>query len=360
MASFGIEEEYAILDPVTLFPCNESPAVYRALRVERSESRNVQREYLLSQLERPTPICETVDAALADLTGFRKRLRDAATSVGVLAASSGTFPFIANPIVLTDKPRYHRIIDEYRYVGKDYYYSGLHVHVGIDDRESGIRAMNALRVWTPVISALAGNSPMWAGEDTGFSSFRTIQLQRWATRGTPPQFADAADYDRRSARVVGVGGTFDDALIAWNMRLSRKYPTVEVRVGDAQLEAWQSVLLAVLIRGLVTTAIAEQTPTPPLEPELIDSALWLAARDGITHKLVHPFTGELVSSRAAVDALLQHTAAALAAEGDTERVTEWLDRLFAEGTGADRQRAAFTSGGVPALAAVMREALSPE
>ncbi|AWB88199.1 carboxylate-amine ligase [Salinibacterium hongtaonis] len=360
MATFGMEEEYAILDPMTLAPRDEAPAVYRALRVERGESRNIQREFLLSQLERPTPVCETAEAALADLIGFRRRLRDAATSVGVIAASTGTYPLVANPIVLTDKSRYHRVLDEYRHVAKEYFYGGLHVHVGIDDRESGVRAMNALRVWMPVIAALATNSPLWKGEDTGFSSYRIIQLQRWATRGTPPAFVDADDYDRRSARIVGVGGTFDDALIAWNIRLSRKFPTIEVRVGDAQLEAWHSVLVALLIRALVSTALAEEKPADPLHPELIDSALWLAARDGISHRLVHPFTGELEVSRTVVDALLQHTAAALAAEGDAERVTEWIDRLFAEGTGADRQRAAYSAGGLPALAALMRGALAPE
>lgn len=360
MVTFGIEEEYAFLDPVTLLPSDVSPAVYRALQVGRAESRHVQREFLLSQLERPSPVCETAADALADLEGFRSRLAAAAESVGVIAASSGTFPRYDKPGRVTDKPRYRRVVSEYGVLGGEHFLSGLHVHVAIPDREAGVRAMNALRSWMPVIAAIAANSPLWRGEDSGFSSWRTINLQRWATRGTPPQFADAADYERRIARVVGVGGTFDAALVAWNMRLSDNFPTIEVRAADAQLEAWQSVLVALVIRGLVVTALEDADAPAPLDAELIDSALWHSARDGLTGGLVHPFTGAVVPARQVLDDMLQHIAAAVEREGDTAQLREWLDRLLAEGTGAERQRAAFVEGGLPALGALFRGSLAPQ
>jgi len=358
VVTFGIEEEYAFLDALTLLPSDVSPAVYRALQVDRAESRHVQREFLLSQLERPSPVCDTTADALADLEGFRRRLGAAAERVGVIAAGSGTFPRFDRPGVVTDKPRYRRITDEYGVLGGEHFLSGLHVHVHVPDREHGVRAMNALGSWMPVVAAISANSPLWRSEDTGFSSWRTINLQRWATRGTPPQFADAADYERRIARVVGVGGTFDAALVAWNMRLSDNFPTIEVRAADAQLEAWQAVLVATVIRGLVSTALAGAVP-PPLHPELIDSALWHSARDGLTGGLVHPFSGEVVPARQVLGDLLEHIGAALDREGDTAQVGEWLDRLLAEGTGAERQRAAFAQGGLPALGALYRDTLAP-
>lgn len=360
MVTFGIEEEYAFLDPVTLMPQDASPAVYRALQVGRVESRHVQREFLLSQLERPTPVCHTMEEALVDLSGFRNRLRNAAESVGALAASSGTFPFADGAGTVTDKARYQRVVREYGILAGEHYLNGLHIHVGIPDREVGVLAMNGLRSWMPVITALSSNSPLWHGVDTGFASWRTINLQRWATRGTPPIFADAADYERREHRVVGVGGTFDDALIAWNMRLSMKYPTIEVRAADAQLEAWQTVLIALIVRGLACTVMDEESPRRPLDPELIDSALWHSARDGLTGSLVHPFTGELVPAREVADALLEYIGDALRREGVFAEVSEGLDRLFAEGTGAARQRAAFAAGGAPALAALLRSTLVSE
>ncbi|MCW4385865.1 glutamate--cysteine ligase [Salinibacterium sp. SYSU T00001] len=360
MVTFGVEEEYCFVDPETLDPRDVSPAVYRALRVERVESKNVQREFLLSQIERPSPVFETTGQAVADLDAFRRRLREAATSVGVLACASGAFPKRTGGSVTTDKPRYHRVREEYRQVGRDYYFNGLHVHVHVEDREEGVRALNGIRVWMPLLTALGANSPFWDGEDTGFSSWRTIQLQRWTTRGTPPHFADAADYDTRLHRLVGVGATFDDALVMWNIRLSTHLPTIEIRAPDVQLEAWHTVLLAALTRGLVTTALSGRELPPALDAELIDAALWHAARDGISDELVHPATGVIVPAREAVDALVEHVAEALESEGDLERVREWVDRIFREGTGAARQRAAYERGGRPALAALFHASLAPD
>lgn len=359
MATFGVEEEYGFLDPISLEPRDDSPAVYRALGVQRIESRFVQREFLLCQLERPSPVMSTRAEAELDLNGFRRRLGAASDQVGVIAASIGAFPCTPKLGTVTAKLRYTRVIGEFRGLARQHFYNGLHVHVAIADRESGVRALNGLRSWIPVITALAANSPLWRGVDTGFASWRTLQLQRWATRGTPPQFVDASDYDRRVARVVGVGATFDSALIAWNLRLSNHVPTIEVRAPDAQLEAWQSVLLATIIRGLVAT-ILEQDDRLPLDPELIDAALWHSARDGITGSLVHPFTGELAEARTVIDALLDYTGAALEREDDLEWVRAHLDRLCDEGTGAQRQRDAFTRGGLPALAALLRSSLAPE
>ncbi|MBF0672181.1 MAG: YbdK family carboxylate-amine ligase [Salinibacterium sp.] len=360
MVTFGVEEEYCFIDPDTLQPRDVSPAVYRALRVERVESKNVQREFLLSQLERPSPVFETLQQALGDLQAFRGRLREAAASVGVVPCASGTFPSLDGGSVVTDKPRYHRVYEEYGQVGRDYYFNGLHVHVHIDDRESGVRALNGLRRWMPLLTAIGANSPFWNGADTGFASWRTIQLQRWTTRGTPPRFADAADYDRRIERLVGVGGTFDDALVMWNIRLSNHLPTIEIRTPDVQLEAWHTVLLAALTRALVATALGQDDAAEELDAELIDAALWLAARDGLADKLVHPLTGEVVPARQAVDALVDHVRGALDEAGDLAQVEEWVDRIFEEGTGAARQLDAYERGGRPSLAALYRSSIAPE
>ncbi|MCU1545222.1 MAG: hypothetical protein JWP30_322 [Homoserinimonas sp.] len=359
MATFGIEEEYVFLDRATLEPREVMNEVYRELGVTRGESRHVQREFLLSQLERPTPVCATVVDAVADLRGFRQRLRDAAETVGVLAASVGTHPRALRHGTVTSKPRYRRVAEENRTLALDHFYNGLHVHVRIPDREAGVRALNRMRRWMPLIVALSVNSPFWQGSDTGFSSWRTINLQRWTTHGTPPAFVDAVDYDQRIAGLVGVGGTIDKALVAWNIRLSDNFPTIEVRAPDAQLEVWHTVLMAALVRGLVVTALAGELLHPELQPELIDSAVWHAARDGITASLLDPLSGEMVSARQAVDTLLGYIAGALAAEGDAGQVVQWVDRLFAEGTGASRQCEAFAAGGLPALAALYRETFVP-
>ena len=358
MATFGIEEEYVFLDPVTLEPRSSANEVYRRLGISRAESPQVQREYLVCQLERTTPVCTTLDEGLRDLGDFRRRLREAAESEGVLVAGIGAPPRMAGPGMVTDKQRYHAVSNNYRALVRQHFLNGLHVHIGIPNREVGVQVMNRIRRWMPVIVALGGNSPFWENLDTGFTSWRSINLQRWTTHGCPPVFVDAEDYDRRTTNLLGIGGHMDRALLAWNIRLSDNHPTIEVRGPDSQLEAWQSVMLAAIIRGLVATAMVREFPGPGPEPELLNAALWHAARDGITDQLVHPDTGQILRAKQVIGDLLELIGDALAEHDDRDRVLEWVERLFAEGTGADRQRAAFVSGGLPAVAALLHNTVN--
>ena len=71
--------------------------------------------------------------------------------------------------------------------------------MGLADLATGVRALNGLRPWLPVLVALGANSPVWQGADTGFASWRTIQYRRWLVNGIPPRFHDLADYESRVA-----------------------------------------------------------------------------------------------------------------------------------------------------------------
>src|SRR5690554_3356518 len=316
MTTFGMEEEYVFLDPVTLEPRSVADEVYRRLGISRAESPQVQREFYVCQLERTTPVCDTLDQALQDLGNFRRRLNHAAEDEGVLVAAVGTPPRMSGTGLVTDKERYHSVSNNYRGLVSQHFLNGLHVHVGIPDREVGVRALNRVRRWMPVVVALGGNSPFWDNADTGFSSWRTINLQRWTTHGCPPVFADAADYERRTTNLLGIGGHMDRALLAWNIRLSDNHPTIEVRAPDSQLEAWHSVLLAAIVRGLVSTALTDGDWGDGPEPELLNASLWHAARDGISGDLVNPDTGRLLPARQVVDRLVDTITAGLSSEGD--------------------------------------------
>jgi carboxylate-amine ligase len=350
--TFGVEEEYIFLDPATLRPVNVGDDVHRQLLAGSPRSKFVSHEFLASQIERSTPVFASLDQAEADLLTFRTRLSVAAAERDVVAASVGA-PFQTSgwPEV-TDIERYHTVETEFRGLVTDHLINGLHIHVGIPSREAGVEALNRVRAWLPTLLALAGNSPFWHGADTGFASWRSVHMRRWSTIGCPPPFLDAADYRRRTNALVGVGGTYDVKTIWWNARLSEAHPTVEVRVCDAQLEVWQTTLLAGITRALVTTALAdaERGVAPiAIAPELLDAALWHAARDGTSSQLLHPATSTLQPASAVVDALLSYLSDALDETGDRPRVLALLERSRLVGSGAERQRAAVRDGGRPAL-----------
>ena len=339
--TFGLEEEFMLVDPVTLEQQPRAEAVLARLAESLPPGTSVAHEFLASQIEHASPVFSDLPTALAELSAFRAHLAAAANAEGLLVYSGGMpFQAAAHP-TLTDDPRYDRVRASFREVIADHQVSGLHVHVAVPNREVGVRVLGRIRPWLPTLLALSGNSPYWRGVDTGFASWRTIMMRRWVTAGCPPAFRDAADYDRRLAALVGIGGTVDVETVAWNARLSEHYPTVEFRVFDAQLTAADSVLLAALARGIVERAIEnDDEPMPAVDPELLDAALWHAARDGLSDQLV--CDGKLVPAQAAVDELLDYVV--LSAD-DRAFVA---DHLFA-GTGAERQRAAFAEAGLEGL-----------
>jgi glutamate---cysteine ligase / carboxylate-amine ligase len=334
-----------LVDPVTLEQRPAAERVLERLAPVLPPGISAAHEFLASQVEHASPVFSDLGVAVGELRAFRERLATAAAAEGLAVYSAGMpFQTAAYP-TLTDEPRYERVRDRFRAIIADHQINGLHVHVGVPDRETGVRVLNHVRPWLPTLLALSGNSPFWRGVDTGFASWRTIMMQRWVTHGCPPRFEDAADYDRRLRQLVGIGGTIDVETVAWNARLSEHYPTVEFRVFDAQLTPEDSVLLAALARGLVERALVSEAAA--VEPELLTAALWHAARDGLSDRLV--LDGELVPAAVAVDALLDHV---LLSDADSTLVRDGVQALTEGGIGASRQRTAYAANGMVGLAAL--------
>lgn len=365
MATLGIEEEYFLLDPTSLMPAWVSTEVSGFIHgTGHIPDEDVQRELLSCQLETSTPVCDTLVEAREALVHFRKELAAAAIKAGARASSSSTTPRTErrNP-ELTDKQRYYDLKEGAQEIVTDQYVNGLHVHVGIPDRDTGVLAMNRIRRWLPAIIALSANSPLWDDHDTGFASWRSIHFRRWPLQGCPPEFAGAADYDRRIHRMLGIGSIIDTGLVTWLARMSESYPTIEVRAADSQLEVRDTLLLAGIIRGLVVTAISEvraRQPYESVDAELLEGAVWHSARYGLSENLVLVSEGRLEPARVVIDALLEYIGPALDEAGDTGFVEAGVDRLFESGTGSVHQLHAMDHGGLPALADLYATSLTAE
>lgn len=360
MRTFGIEEEFQFLDPQSLRPADVGAEVFRALSDSPAWRDVTHKEFLASQVEHASGVFTELDTARAALIGFRRFIADRAAELGAIAASIGTppdtFPFPS----ITDVARYHRIVRDLGGVIADHQVSGLHVHVGIPDRESGVIALNAARPWMPLLTAISTNSPLWRGHDTGFDSWRTILLRRWTTSGCPPSFIDAVDYDRRIVRLLGIGGTADLALIAWDVRLSEHLPTIEFRMGDAQLDAETTLLVAALCRSLVTHALEKPEATDAaanasadVPPELLSAAVFHSAHSGMRERVFDPPTGGLAPAGEALTGFVRILERELTEAGDLEAVSEAVARMLRDGTGAERQRRAFKRAGMAGVRRVI-------
>ncbi|MFG1664642.1 glutamate--cysteine ligase [Streptomyces sp. Y7] len=353
MTTIGVEEEYLLLDPATGLPVPLAGKVRAAAGLTPfATGQEVQRELLQAQVEVATPVCDTLEEVGSHLLRLRHAVWTAAEQHGCRPAPCGTSPRRHDrPEAVTDEARYRAMHSQAPQLVAEQLVNGMHVHVAVPSREEGIQIMNRLLVWLPTLTAMSANSPLWDGHDTGFASWRTVVFSRWPVSGMPPYFQDVADYDRRVQRLLKSGLIADIGQLYWVIRLSARYPTVEVRCLDVQLRVDDAVMLAGLVRALVTTeleAVSAGAPAPEWHPELLRAGLWHAARHGLNDTLVDLERNTRPAEEALFE-LLRHVTPALDAAGDTRQVTAGCRRLLQEGTGAARQRAALAAGGLPAV-----------
>lgn len=279
----------------------------------------------------------------ASLVALRQVAAAAARAEGVALAATGTSPIPVKP-TLTAKPRYQRMVNEFGLTAREQLTCGCHVHVAVNSPAEAVGALDRLRPWLSPLVAMTANSPFWQGQDTGYASYRTQVWQRWPTAGATAAFGSPEEYDRVVDLLVGSGAALDDGMIYFDVRLSRRYPTIELRVADVCLAVDDSLLLAALARALVTTAAREWAagvPAVEVRPELLRAAAWRASRYGLVGELFDLERRERVPARVLVDRLVVQVGPALAEVGDADTVADRVDRLFARGTGAQRQRAAY-------------------
>ena len=344
-ATFGIEEEFVLLEPESLRPVALSTEALAVLKPEFEEATT---EFLASQVEVATGICRTADEALGQLEAFRAALVEVAGDLGVVAAATGTPYEVERAPEVTRASRYEHIRDDIGAMVDDHQVCGMHVHIGVADPAERVRVLNGLRAWMPVLTAVAANSPFWHGEDTGFASWRTVVMRRWTTAGIPSRFADVDDYDRRIHDLIGIGATRDKPLVAWTLRLSHHLPTVELRFADAQLLAEDSVAIALLCRRIVRGILRNPGRFDDVEgrfaSEVLDAAVWEAARHGLASAVPDPVHGRMA---AVADVL----ASVLEMHDEDDGCPEAVAALLERGVGADRQRAAFAGHGIAGVRA---------
>ncbi|WP_212847319.1 glutamate--cysteine ligase [Actinoplanes ianthinogenes] len=349
-----------LLDPVTGHNVPVAEQVLGALPPEARRQSSL--EFRRSMVELVTPVCTGLDEVRDSLIALRRAATAAAERSGARLVPVGATPVAEPQRTVADEPRYRAIVEHYGPIAQDAAVCGCHVHVGVADRELAVQVCNHLRVWLPTLEALAGNSPFYAGADTGYASWRCTQLERWPSLGPTPYFASAEDYDRTVQALIVSEVILDPGMVYWYARLSPRYPTVEVRVADACPTVADAVLLAGLVRALVATAIdrvGDGVAAPPIQDCLLTAAHWHAAHDGLSGTLIDPRSGAARPAWDLVDDLVTTVTPALRRHGDLLRVRAGLVRLRRQGTGAARQRYLFArAASLPALLSELAEGSS--
>jgi carboxylate-amine ligase len=346
----GVEEELLLVHPATGELANAAGAVLHEHRTEHGEEHDSAAEDLEGELLRH--MVETHTDPSADLREIeqalrlaRRTARDAAADSGFDLVAVATPPLGPADPAVSANPRYERIVHEFGDTGRRAGTLGMHVHVDIADDEEGVRVVDGLRPWLPLLVAISANSPYAAGRDTGYASWRHQVWGRWPSAGPAEPFGSVAEYRRVSDRLIEVGAALDPGMLYYDARLAADFPTVEIRVADTCTEVEDAVVVVALARALVETLAHDPDPGGPERSDLLRAAGWRASRFGISGELVHPVDRTLVPAAEAIRALTDRIAPALEQAGDTELVDEGLARLRAAGNGARRQRGAFERTG---------------
>jgi glutamate---cysteine ligase / carboxylate-amine ligase len=349
--SFGVEEEMLLVDPETGAAMALSGDV--AGEAEGEPEAELQRQ----QVETDTAPCESLGDLASQVRSRRHAAAKAAERRDCQIVALATSPLAVSPEA-TPKDRYLRMMEEYGLTAQEQLTCGCHVHVRVESEEEGVAVLDRIRPWLPTLLALTANSPFWQERDSGYASYRQQVWGRWPSAGPTELFGSPEVYHGTIAEMIESGALLDEGMVYFDARLSRHYPTVEIRVADVCLRADDAVLLAALVRGLVETAArawrAGEPPTP-VRSELLRLASWRAGRSGLGDTLVHPVTTRPAPAGAVVHALLDHVSPALADMEDLDATAELTGRLLSRGTGSVLQRQVYAETGD--LSAVVRAAV---
>ena len=343
----GIEEEFFLVDAETFAPRDDAEQV---LALAGGHDEGLEHELRSAMVETGSAVCSGLEELALDVRSHRAALVRAARTRGALLLASASHPCAdAGSVPITSDDRYRRMAEEFGQLAYDSLVCGCHVHVAVPDRERGVAVIDRIRPWLPVLLALSSNSPFWRSEDTGYASWRSQVWQRWPTAGSTGAFGSLEAYEQRTQALIATGAALDEGMLYYDVRLSRTYPTIEVRVADVCLDPEDAVVLAGLVRALVVTALDDDSPLQEHPPELLRAAAWSASRHGSEGPLVDPVSFAARPAADVVGRLLDHTRSALEQLGDAGQVAEGVSRVLQRGSGASAQRRAHERGGLAAV-----------
>jgi len=286
--TLGVEEEYQIVDPET-----------RELRSYVSEiiedgktvlRERVRPEMHQSMVEVGTTVCKDVQAVRSQLVEMRGELDRLARKGGKRIVAASTHPFSDwKTQEITDHERYYGIVHDMQDVARANLVFGLHVHVGIKEKEVALALANQVRYFLPHLLALTCSSPFWMGRNSGLMSMRSLIFKRFPRTGIPDEFESSEQLDRITKLLIKTGCIDNGKKIWWDVRTHYMYDTVEIRICDMPTNLDHTVALVALIQALMGKLYLmyrRNTGWRSYARMLIEENKWRAIRYGTDAKLI--------------------------------------------------------------------------
>ncbi len=340
--TLGVEEEYQIIDPQTRDLRSHLSKIVDGAKIILNEQ--VKAEMHQSVVEVGTNICKNVAEAESEIKFLRSKIVELAEKQNLVVGGAGTHPFSRwqdQPI--TDDPRYHNIVNELQDAARSNLIFGMHCHVGIENREIGMQLMNQACYFLPHIFALSTNSPFWEGRQTGYKSFRTKVFDKFPRTGLPEYFDSVSAYDNYLDTLVKTNCIDNPKKIWWDLRLHPFYNTIEFRICDMSLTVDETMCLVAIIQAVVAKLYKltmQNTSFNIYRLALIKENKFRAARYGIDNCMIDFGLKQEVETKSLILELLDFVEDVVDELGSRKQI-EYVHRMMAAGTGADKQLAVY-------------------
>lgn len=339
--TFGIEEEYLLVDrasgQLVTDLCAESIQHCHDL-----VGPGFSQELIRGQIEVSSPIFTRRGEADEFFQHMRRKLSEGLAEDGLAlycASSHPTAHWASQQIV--DMPDYQALLEDYQRVARRCLLAGLHIHVSVTDADR-MQVIQRLLPWLPLFLALTTSSPFWAGEPTGYLSYRRVALKEWLRADEPGHLPNSQHYQRYRAfhqRWNLPGGITRQ----WPVRPSERFPTVELRICDACPRLEDALCIASLFQHLVhhCTRLCSATQHPAEQRWATEENFWRAARYGRHGRFIVPPAQIELDANAWLQSMQREFPPS---DDDSELAFADAHRILSKGTSADQQLAVYEKG----------------
>ncbi|MCA9986721.1 MAG: carboxylate-amine ligase [Anaerolineales bacterium] len=354
--TLGIEEEYQIINPKTH---NLYAYISHLLSQDEEEPEriNIKPEFMQSQVEVGSHICQNVQEIRGELVRLRRQVVQMAERNGLAIAAASTHPFGRwEEQSITEGVRYRELLDDMQGLARQLLIFGMHVHVGFGHENNPelknlmIEIMNQSRYFIPHLLALSTSSPFWHGTNTGLKSYRSVIFEMLPRTGIPHSFDSWAEYVgfTKTMDAVGAFGKRDKvAKIWWDIRPHPVFDTMEFRIADICTSLDDAVCLAGLFQAICAKLIKLRRHNMAWRHYRhmhISENKWRAVRFGINGELIDFGREESVPFPVLAEELLEFVDDVLDELGSRQEV-EHVRTILERGTSADRQIATYEANG---------------
>jgi len=345
--TIGIEEEYQTVDPVS----RDLRSHIQSEILEKGKvllQEKVKSELHQAVVEVGTSVCKNIKEAKDEVQKLRRDMIKLARENGLRLASAATHPFADWRVQeITPDERYKNIVEDMQLVARANLIFGLHVHIGVEDRETAIHMMNHARYFLPHILALSTNSPFWLGMNTGLKSYRCKVFDKFPRTNIPDYFPSWGEYENFIKLLIKTNCIDNAKKIWWDIRPHPFFNTLEFRICDIPMRADETIALAALIQATIAKLYKLYSANQGFRlyrRALLMENKWRAARYGLDGRLIDFGKQKEVPARDLIHEYLDFVDDVVDELGSREELN-YIHQILEKGTGADRQLRVFQETG---------------